>query len=64
MQHKNIHIKIIVKMKDFKIIEILAKLKKKYHIPKNYKEPYIQKYTFNKNAKDIYGRFFVVVILS
>lgn len=28
MQHKNIHIKIIVKMKDFKIIEILAKLKK------------------------------------
>lgn len=51
-------------MKDFKIIEILAKLKKKYHIPKNYKEPYIQKYTFNKNAKDIYGRLFVVVILS
>ena len=29
MQHKNIHIKIIVKMEDFKIIEILAKLKKK-----------------------------------
>ena len=28
MQHKNIHIKIIIKMKDFKIIEILAKLKK------------------------------------
>ena len=28
MQHKNIHIKIIFKKKDFKIIEILAKLKK------------------------------------